>query len=103
LRVRFHAIKSDEIGRGPFTGSSFTLTVRDGKIVRASQYFEIDKFSPQMWEPFAHWVSTTYPKDAAVMYEDGTLTNYRLTEKSIRLWEQHTREYVKVVRATQGQ
>ena len=37
------------------------------------------------------------------MYEDGTLTNYRLTEKSIRLWEQHTREYVKVVRATQGQ
>jgi hypothetical protein len=99
----FHAIRSDEIGRGPFTGSSFTFTVRDGEIVRASQSFEIEKFSPQMWEPFAHWVSTTYPKDAAVMYQDGTLSNYNLTEKSIRLWEQRTREYVKEVRGASGQ
>ncbi len=26
--------------------------------------WDIEKFSPQMWEPFADWVSTTYPKDA---------------------------------------
>jgi hypothetical protein len=50
----FHAIRSDAIGRGPYSGSYFDFTVRDGKIVRASTYFEIDKFSPQMWEPFAH-------------------------------------------------
>ena len=33
----FHAIRSDEIGRGPFSGSDFTFTIRDGRIVRASR------------------------------------------------------------------
>jgi hypothetical protein len=93
----FHGIRSDEIGRGPFSGSDFTITVRDGKISRASLDWDIEKFSPQMWEPFAEWVSTTYPEDAAVMYQDATLTDFQLTEKSIRLWEQHSKEYVKEV------
>jgi len=90
----FHALRSDEIGRGPYSGSYFDLTVRDGEIVRASNYFETAKFSPEMWEPFAEWVSTTYPDDAAVMYNP-TLTNFQLSEESIRLWERHSREYVK--------
>jgi hypothetical protein len=34
------------------------------------------------------------------MYLDGTLTNFSLSERSIRLWEQHTREYVKHVQGT---
>jgi hypothetical protein len=93
----FHALRSGEIGRGPFGGSSFDLIVRDGKIVRATQDWETDKFSPQMWEPFASWVSTAHPKDAAVMYTDKSHTNVRLTEESIRLWERHTRGYVKEV------
>jgi hypothetical protein len=92
----FHLIRSDEIGRGPFSGSGFDLTVRDGEIVGASMYFEVGKFSPQMWEPFASWVSTTYPEDAAVMYEDGTYSGARLTEESVRLWELRSREYVEV-------
>jgi hypothetical protein len=92
----FHAIRSDEIGRGPFSGSSFDLTVRDGKVVEASQDWEIEKFSPQVWEPFADWVSTAHPKDAAVMYTDGCC-NARLTEESIRLWERRTQEYAKKV------
>ena len=92
----FHALRSDEIGRGPYSGSYFDLTVRDGEIVRAWDYFEIEKFSPQMWEPFAEWVSTNYPEDVAVMYKPN-FSDYRLTEKSIRLWEQRTQEYVKEV------
>jgi hypothetical protein len=92
----FHAIRSDEIGRGPYSGSYFDLTVLDSEIVRASLYWEIAEFSPQMWEPFATWVSTTYPEDAAAMYNE-TLTDYRLTEKSIRLWERHSRGYVEEV------
>jgi hypothetical protein len=32
-----------------------------------------------------------------VMYQDATLTDFQLTEKSIRLWEQHSKEYVKEV------
>ena len=44
----FHALRSGEIGRGPFGGSSFNLDVRDGKIVRATQDWEIEEFSPQI-------------------------------------------------------
>jgi hypothetical protein len=93
----FHGLRSGELGRGPFGGSSFDLVVRDGKIVHASQNWEIGKFSPQVWEPFAAWVSTAHPKDAAVMYSDETHNNVRLTEKSIRLWVLRTREYVEEV------
>jgi hypothetical protein len=93
----FHGLRSGEIGRGPFRGSSFDLFVHDGKIVRAKQDWGIEKFSPQMWEPFAGWVSTAHPKDAAVMYTDESHSNVRLTEESIRLWERDTREYVKEV------
>jgi hypothetical protein len=92
----FDSLRSDEIGVGPFGGSFFDLTVRDGEIVRASIYFETAAFSPQMWEPFAEWVSATYPADAAVMYENEARTGARLTEESIRLWERHTKDYVKV-------
>jgi len=91
----FHAIRSDEIGLGPYGGSYFDLTVRDGEIVRASLYWEIGEFSPQMWEPFADWVSKTYPEDAAVMYNED-LTDFRLSEESIGLWERRIREYVAV-------
>jgi hypothetical protein len=93
----FHALRSGELDRGPFGGSSFDLVVRDGKIVHASQDWEIEKFSPQVWEPFANWVSTVHPKDAAVMYQDDSHSGVRLTEKSIRLWELRTREYVEEV------
>jgi len=93
----YHNFGSDRIGRGPFTGSSWDLTVRDGQIVSGDQYCEIAQFSPQMWEPFATWVSKTYPKDAAVMYADETLGDFVLTQRSIDLWEQHTKDYVKAV------
>jgi hypothetical protein len=92
----FHAIRSDEIGRGPYTGSYFDLTVSDGKIAQPSLYWETKEFSKYLWEPFATWVSETYPKDGAVMY-NAAYTDFLLSEESIRLWEQHTREYVKVV------
>jgi hypothetical protein len=92
----FHALRSGEIGLGPYTGSTFLLTVRDGEVARASQDWAIEDFSPQVWEPFAEWVFTAYPQDAAVMYLDGG-SNVRLTKESIRLWGQHTREYVREV------
>ena len=90
----FHALRSGEIGRGPYGGSSFDLTVRNGKIVQAAQNWEIEKFSPQVWEPFANWVSKAYPKDAAVMYQDESHSGVRLSAESIRLWELRTQEYV---------
>jgi hypothetical protein len=92
----FHALRSGEIGQGPFSGSSFDLVVRDGEIAQISQNWEIENFSPQVWEPFAGWVSKAHPKDPAVMYTDGCC-NVRLTEESIRLWDRRTREYVEEV------
>jgi hypothetical protein len=94
----YHNFGSDRIGRGPYTGSYFDLTVRDGQIVTVTQYCELSKFSPQMWEPFATWVSRNYPDDAAVMLNPA-LDNYLLTPASVRLWGQHIDEYVQT---TQG-
>lgn len=48
-----------------------------------------------MWEPFATWVSETYPRMPPVY--TNSLSDFRLTQTSIRLWEQHTKEYVKAV------
>jgi hypothetical protein len=45
-----------------------------------------------MWEPFADWVFAAHPEDLKVMYTGGG-TEVRLTEESIRLWEQRSREY----------
>lgn len=91
----FHALRSGELGLGPYTGGTFDLNVVDGEIVRVSQNWQIEEFSPQVWEPFADWVSTAYPEDAAVMYTDASYSGVRLTEEAIRLWRQHTREYVR--------
>jgi hypothetical protein len=93
----FHALGSDQIGRGPFSGNSYVFTVRDGAIVRASEARNLDKFFRQMWWPFAEWVSSTYPKDAAVMYLHGPRSIARFLPESIPLWERHTRDYVKAV------
>ena len=92
----YHAIRSEEIGRGPYSGSYTELTVRDGEIVDVAGYIEISKLGPQMWEPFADWVSTNHPEDVGVMYKPN-FADYRLTPESIRLWEQHSREYVEAV------
>lgn len=90
----YHLFGSDDVGLGPYTGSSFGFTVRDGEIVRASLTWGTDEFSPQMWEPFAAWISDAYPRDAALMYGDETHTGVRLTEESVALWGQHIPEYV---------
>ena len=90
----FSLLGSYEFGRGaPFTGSTIRLMVRDGAIVEASASWDLDRFTPDSWEPFATWVSGTHPDAVAVMYEDGTRAP-RLTEESIALWRQLLDEYV---------
>ena len=101
----FHALGSDVLGRGPFTGGTFVFTVRDGEIVEVATNANLDQFASQMSAPFAEWVSARYPRDFEVMYgrsiptrPEGLRQVYgRPTEESIPLWEQHTREYVKAV------
>lgn len=96
----FHTLRSEAIGRGPYSGSYFDLVVHEtpqewGAIRDVSGTVELAKVVPEMWDPFTEWVSTTYPQDVTVMYDN--LRNYRMTPRSIRLWEQHTREYVEAV------
>jgi hypothetical protein len=93
----FNGLRSGELGLGPYPGGEFDLVVRDGEIVRVSQDWETEEFSPQTWEPFADWVSTTHSEDALVMYTDGSHSGVLLTEESIRLWERRTRDYVEEV------
>jgi hypothetical protein len=92
----FHQFGSDQIGLGPYGGSSFDLTVLDGKIVRAAAAFEVEEFSREMWEPFEAWVSEAHPDDATAMYDNETHTGMRLSEESVRLWRRHVRQYVEV-------
>lgn len=95
----FHAIRSDEMGLGPFSGSWFDFTVLEGKIVSVSEHLEyMAEFSGQVWEPFARWVAGTHPEDVLVLYTNGSQTMQRVTEDSIAVWEQRSREYVAATR-----
>jgi hypothetical protein len=49
-----------------------------------------------MWEPFSDWIAKTYPEDGAVMYTPD-YGDFELSKESIRLWERHTKEYVKLI------
>jgi hypothetical protein len=95
----FHLFGSDRLGLGPYSGSSFDLTVLDGAIVRAHKSFGTEEFSGEMWEPFAAWVSEAYPEDVTEMYEDETQQGIRLSDESVRLWRRHVREYVQEMQA----
>lgn len=96
---QYRALRSDELGFGPYGDSYFDLTVVDGKITSAWMTFGLERFSEQVWEPFANWVSATYPEDAAVMFTNSSLSKQRITEESNQLWEEHTQEFVLVAPA----
>jgi hypothetical protein len=48
-----------------------------------------------MWGPFADWVSTNHPADAAVMYTDQTHSGVSVTEDAIHLWDRRIDEYLR--------
>jgi hypothetical protein len=98
----FHALNSDELRRGPFSGDTFEFVIRDNKITSAHTVFNYNTngFSDTMWEPFAAWVAKNHPRDAAIMYSDWPGTSREaLTDESISLWQQHTENYLAVMRA----
>jgi hypothetical protein len=95
----YHAIRSEEIGLGPYGGSWLDLTVVDGKITSAFDHLEFSSngFSSEMWDPFATWVAETHPDDVVIMYGDLSQSSLELTDESVALWEQRSREYVEEV------
>jgi hypothetical protein len=93
------AMRSDEIGLGPYTDNYWRLTVRDGKIVSAQQQIAIqtNRFAEQVGAPFNTWIYINHPADVLTMFVDENKSADRFTEDSNRLWEQRTAEYVAVV------
>ena len=98
----FQLLGSAELYSEPYKGSSFDLTVKRARIVRASIRWETERFSAEMWEAFARWVSTEYPSDAALMYEDAMLSGARLTPASIRLWRTRVDEFITLLTSDPG-
>jgi hypothetical protein len=92
----FHAIRSEAMGFAPFTDNYWDLTITDDKVVAGSDTlaFMENGFSLLVWEPFARWVSSTYPDDAAAMYTDATHSTRAVSEESVELWDRRSREYV---------
>jgi hypothetical protein len=94
------AMRSDEIGLGPYTDNYWRLTVRDGKIVSAQQHIAIqtNRFAGQEGAPFNTWIYINHPDDILTMFVDENRSADRFTEDSNRLWEQRTAEYVALVK-----
>ncbi|MGH2525470.1 MAG: hypothetical protein ACRDG2_01870 [Actinomycetota bacterium] len=89
----YHAIRSSELGLGPYGDSYFDIYVRDGRITRVTLDWNIEEFSPEVWEPFAEWISENHPEDVRVMYV-ADQADWKLSEAAARLWERRSREYV---------
>ena len=92
---KVHALASDQLGRGPYGDSYWTLHVRNGEIIyaRATFPFATNGFSAEMWEPFVSFVEADYAGDADVMF-DQSRTEPEITPESLLLWEQHIADYV---------
>ncbi len=91
-----HALGSDQLGRGPYGESYWSLHVKNGQIIYARPQFpfQTNGFSAEMWEPFTDFVDTTYPGDADVMYTDESRSKGSTTPEALRLWTQHIDDYV---------
>jgi hypothetical protein len=99
----FSGMGSNELGFGPYDGSSYVFTVRDGAIVTLSDQFEFEgnNYSGEVWEPFAEWIHDNYPQDFRVMYADHG-SDMVTTDESIALWHQHLDGYIAAKLAEQG-
>ncbi len=88
-----YTFRSEELGLAPFPGGFETFTVRDGTIVSIGASRNPDgsnEYFTETWDRFRQWVTKEYPNDVSKMYEG---SEWRLTEESIALFEQHSLEY----------
>ncbi len=94
----FHALRSEELGEGPFRGNTFLVEFEGREITAVSRTLAIaNGFAETMWVPFAEWMSENHPEEIEILYEDGERqTVQRVSEDSIPLWEQRTTEWLEV-------
>jgi hypothetical protein len=95
----YHGFGSQRLGRGPFT-DTFAFTVEDGHIVDGTLTTPdgTDSFSSQMWDPFAGWMATNHPADAAVMYANWpSMSTQAINDRAIRAWVRMLGRYATAV------
>jgi hypothetical protein len=92
----YHGLRSDEVGRAPYGDHYWNIVVHKGRIVSVEDRGPStpDMFDVVVWKPFRRWVRSAYPKDAAAMYQGTKRFEWKRTLESVRLWDQHSREYV---------
>ena len=90
----------DELGRGPFAGNLYTVTVRDGKVVDFMGSVGANDYDEVGWNPFWSWIQDTH---AAEVPDLRKVDEPDLTPKEVsrvmRLWKQVGQEYVAALRA----
>ncbi len=91
--LTFSSLRSGQFAWAPFGPSHIDVVVRRGRITGATTRWASERFEAEVWEPFTTWVAANHRADAEVMYPDGSRSSARLSESSIRLWGQRTREY----------
>jgi hypothetical protein len=97
---RYQLMRSGDLGLGPYTGSNFEITTRDGRVTAVNMDHETDTngWSTQMWMPFAAWIDSFHHADGAMMYPDWPQQHHwPATKQAIRLWSLRTRQFVQYV------
>lgn len=95
-----HTLHSDEMDLEPFGDNTFDIAVEEGQIVSAAWQLAhmTNGFNTQVWRPFTQWMAQNHPEDGPVMFTDWPMANNEaVTEESIALWEQRSREYADFV------
>jgi hypothetical protein len=90
----------DELGRGPFPGNLFTVTVRDGKVVDFVESPGANDYDEVAWNPFWAWVESERAAEVPALEKvDEPDLKPKEVARVIRLWEQVGQEYVAALRA----
>ena len=103
---RLQALRSEALGRGPFGGSTFRITIENGQVSDAhlTGVNSAEGFVDQMWDPFWEWLLQTHPDDGS------RLNVWRYSQadedavaRSMRLWAQRSQEYADAVLAGEAE
>jgi hypothetical protein len=97
----YQLMRSGDLGLGPYAGSTFEITTRNGRVTHVDMDHETDTngWSSQMWTPFATWIDTFHHRDGAAMYPDWPQQHHwPATDQAIRLWSERTRQFVHYAR-----
>ena len=89
-----------DLGRGPFSGNLFNITVRDGKVIDFQTAVGANDYDELGWGPFWSWIEDTHASEVPALEEmdEPDLTPKEVT-RMIRAWRQIGQEYAAALRS----